>query len=107
MTHVVEVGSEWRAILLPLIYTDGGLAVQKTEAEVIAKYEAAGGYSGSAKYLAVLSGTTKEKAILNARDYGYLISKQQSLIFDKRFPTYVGNEGTTPNTAGDSTSNWT
>jgi hypothetical protein len=107
MTHVVEVGSEWRAILLPLIYTDGGLAVQKTEAEVIAKYEAAGGYSGSAKYLAVLSGTTKEKAILNARDYGYLISKQQSLIFDKRFPTYVGKEGTTPNTAGDSTSNWT
>lgn len=107
ITHVFEFGSEWRAVLLPSIYTQNGVAVEKSEAEIIAKYTADGGYQGTAKYLAVVRGETKQKAILNARDYAYLLSKQQSLILDKRFPQYVGVQGTIPNTAGDSTSIWT
>lgn len=107
ITHVFEFGSEWRAVLLPSIYTQGGVAVLKTDSEIIAKYEADGGFQGSAKYLAVVRGQTKQKAINNARDYGWLLSKQQMLLLDKRFPTYAGVYGTIPNTAGDSTSIWT
>lgn len=107
ITHVVQFGSEWRAIVLPTIYTQSGQAVEKSESEVIEKYESLGGYAGSARYLAVVRGQTKQKAILNARDYGFLLSFQQSLILDKRFPTYSGVAWTIPNTPGDSTSNWT
>ena len=106
ITYEFEFGSEWRAVLLPSIYTQGGVAVLKSSAEVIAKYNADGGYLGTAKYLAVVRGETKQKAILNARDYAYLLSKQQSLILDKRFPEYSGSRGSIPNTAGDSTSLW-
>jgi hypothetical protein len=106
ITYEFEFGSEWRAVLLPAIYTQGGVAVLKSSAEVIAKYNADGGYLGTAKYLAVVRGETKQKAILNARDYAYLLSKQQSLILDKRFPEYSGSRGSIPNTAGDSTSLW-
>ena len=106
ITYEFEFGSEWRAVLLPTIYTQGGVAVLKSSAEVIAKYNADGGYLGTAKYLAVVRGETKQKAILNARDYAYLLSKQQSLILDKRFPEYSGSRGSIPNTAGDSTSLW-
>jgi hypothetical protein len=106
ITYEFEFGSEWRAVVLPTIYTQGGVAVLKSSAEVIAKYNADGGYLGTAKYLAVVRGETKQKAILNARDYAYLLSKQQSLILDKRFPEYSGSRGSIPNTAGDSTSLW-
>ena len=106
ITYEFEFGSEWRAVLLPTVYTQSGVAVQKSSEEVIAKYNADGGYLGTAKYLAVVRGETKQKAILNARDYAYLLSKQQSLILDKRFPEYSGSRGSIPNTAGDSTSLW-
>ena len=91
LTHVFAAGSEYRAVLLPTIYTEGGVAVMKTNAEAIAKYNADGGYLGSAKHLGVLSGSTEKKAILNARDYGWLVSQQQEEILAKRFPQYGYN----------------
>ena len=106
LTHVFPAGSEYRAVLLPTIYTQGGVAVMKTNAEVVAKYNTAGGYLGSAKHLGVLSGATEKKAILNARDYGWLISQQQEEILAKRFPEYGYNFFLIPNTPGEAGSNW-
>lgn len=105
ITHVVAAGSEYRAILLPTIYTQNGEAIIKTEDEVIAKYEADGGYSGSAKYLAVIAGGTRKEAILNARDYAVLLSVQQDLIVTKRFPSDF-KFSTLVNTPGSADSNW-
>jgi hypothetical protein len=85
ITHVVNATTPYLCVLLPLIYTEDGVVVQKTEAEVIAKYNADGGYLGSAKYLAVVSGPTKRNAIVNARDYGLLLSWQNELVVKKRF----------------------
>lgn len=106
ITHVFAAGSEYRAVLLPTIYTEGGVAVMKTNAEVVAQYNAAGGYLGSAKHLGVLSGATEKKAILNARDYGWLILQQQQEILEKRFPQYGYNFFLIPNTPGGANSNW-
>lgn len=105
ITHVVAAGSEYRAILLPTVYTQNGEAVIKTTNEAIAKYEANGGYSGSAKYLAVIAGGTRNEAILNARDYAVLLSIQQDLIVTKRFPTDF-KFSTLVNTPGSADSNW-
>lgn len=104
ITHIVESGSEFRAILLPLIYTENGMPVMKTEAQAIEKYNAAGGYSGTAKHLGVINGPTRNAAILNARDYGYLLSFQQNLIMSKRFPDF--SLSTIVNTPGSTDSQW-
>ena len=88
ITHIVESGSEFRAILLPSIYTENGQPVIKTEAEIIAKYNNAGGYSGTAKHLGVVAGPTFNEAVLNARDYGILLSLQNHLVTSKRFPGF-------------------
>lgn len=104
ITHVVPAGSEYRAIILPTVYTQGGQAVSKTESEVIAKYNAAGGYSGTAKYLAVVAGGTFNEAVLNARDYAILLSTQQSLIIANRFPN--SSPTSLVNTPGSADSNW-
>lgn len=105
ITHVVQFGSEWRAIILPTIFTQGGVAVEKTEAEVIARYNSAGGYQGTAKYLGVCRGDTKAKAILNARDYAQLISWQQIEIVRSRFPTWNSPEDVI-NVAGGADTVW-
>lgn len=104
VTHVVTSGSEFRAIILPLIYTEGGVAVLKTEAQAISKYNDTGGYSGGAKHLGVISGKTRNAAILNARDYALLLSFQQQLIMQNRFPGFTLN--TLTNTPGSASSNW-
>jgi hypothetical protein len=98
ISRIEAAGSEYRAILLPLVYTVNGEAVIKSVEEVYAKYDADGGYSGSAKYLAVVRGSSREDAILNGRDYGLLLSRQQSLIIEKRFPGI--NSADFPNTPG-------
>jgi hypothetical protein len=85
VSHVINATTPYLCVVLPLIYTEGGVVVQKTEAEVIAKYNADGGYLGSAKYFAVVSGPTKRNAIINARDYGLLLSWQNELVLKKRF----------------------
>lgn len=106
-TTITETyGSEFRAILLPTIFTVNGVAVEKTESEVVAAYEAAGGYEGSGKHLGVVRGATEKDAILNARDYAKLISWQQKLILDKRFPNYAGSHSSIPNIAGGADSVW-
>lgn len=104
ITHIVESGSEFRAILLPLIYTENGMPVMKTQAQAIEKYNAAGGYSGTAKHLGVINGPTRNASILNARDYGYLLSFQQNLIISKRFPNF--SLSTIANTPGSADSQW-
>ena len=106
LTHVFAAGSEYRAVLLPTIYTENGVAVMKTDDEIIAKYNAAGTYLGSAKHLGVLSGSTEKKAILNARDYGWLISQQQQEICAKRFPEAGYKFYLIPNTPGGLDSAW-
>lgn len=88
ITHVVASGSEYRAIILPSIYTENGQPVMKTEAEIIEKYNNAGGYSGTAKHLGVVAGPTFNEAVLNARDYGILLSLQSDLVTRKRFPGF-------------------
>ena len=98
-------GSEWRAVIVPTIFTQGGLAVQKTEAEVLARYNSQGGYAGTAKYLAVVRGDTKKKAILNARDYGTLISWQQQEILKARYPN-ARKGSDIGNVPGGADSNW-
>lgn len=101
-----EYGSEFRAIILPSIFTEGGVAVEKSQEAVIAAYEAAGGYEGAGKHLGVVRGETRQDAENNARDYAKLISWQQNLILDKRFPNYAGAHQNIPNTAGGSDSVW-
>jgi hypothetical protein len=88
ITHVVQSGSEYRAILLPSVYTENGQPVIKTEAQIIEKYNNAGGYSGTAKHLGVVAGPTFNEAVLNARDYGILLSLQSDLVTSKRFPGF-------------------
>jgi hypothetical protein len=100
-----QFGSEWRAVIVPTIFTENGQAVQKTEEDVLARYNSAGGYAGTAKYLAVVRGDTKKKATLNARDYGYLISWQQLEIVKARYPNAV-NPSDIGNVPGGDDSNW-
>lgn len=99
-------GSEYRAILLPSIFTQNNVAVLKQEDEIKAQYLAAGGYEGAGKHLGVARGITKQDAINNARDYAKLIFWQQSLILANRFPDFVGNEQNIPNTPGAADSVW-
>jgi hypothetical protein len=105
MTIVEQAGSEYRAIILPTIYTENGMAVKKTEAEIEAKYRAAGGYQGTAKHLGVLRGATKADAILNADDYAWLLSRQAEMLTMKRFPGL--SLETLTNVPGGSDSVWT
>lgn len=109
LTITEQYGSEYRAILLPLIFTQNGLAVEKSEAAVESAFWSAGGYEGSGKHLGVVRGKTEEDAIRNARDYAKLISFQQKLILKHRFPEYanaMGGLGTIPNTPGGTDSLW-
>ena len=78
----------------------------KTEAEIVSAFNAAGGYLGTGKHLGVVRGDTEAKAILNARDYGKLISMQQEQICYKRFPSVNGNLDLVPNTPGGTDSLW-
>lgn len=107
-TITEQYGSEYRAILLPLIYTEGGIAVTKENHldDVEAKFWDAGGYEGSGKHLGVLRGVTEKDAIRNARDYAKLVSLQQQLILKHRFPDYASTQISPPNTAGGSDSLW-
>lgn len=103
---IQQFGSEWRCVILPTIYTINGLAVIKSMQEVEAAFLAAGGYLGNGKHLGVVRGDTKEKAKLNGRDYAYLISWQQLLITEKRFPNVDGKLYLIPNTPGGTDSAW-
>lgn len=110
-TITEQYGSEYRAILLPLIYTENNIAVTKENSleAVEDKFWDAGGYEGSGKHLGVLRGATEKDAIRNARDYAKLVSLQQQLILKHRFPEYansMGGLGTIPNTPGGSDSLW-
>jgi hypothetical protein len=104
ITRIEAAGSEYRAILLPCVYTVNGVAVLKSIEEIYAKYDADGGYSGTAKYLAIVRGASRVDAILNGRDYGLLLSRQQSLVIEKRFPGI--NSADFPNTPGGLDSEW-
>jgi len=106
ITITEQFGSEWRAILLPSIFTQNGVAVMKTEAEIVSAFNAAGGYLGTGRHLGVVRGDTEAKAILNARDYGKLISMQQEQICYKRFPSVNGDLSLVPNTPGGTDSLW-
>jgi hypothetical protein len=102
--HVVAAGSEYRAVILPTIYTKDGVAVTRTEDEVLSRYNEGGGYSGTAKHLGVIAGGTINEARLNARDYAFLLSFQQNLIMRKRFPGF--SFSSLVNTPGSTDSNW-
>ena len=104
ITHVVQAGSEYRAIVLPSVFTENGTSVMKTNDEIIDRYNADGGYAGSAKHLGVLRGNTFEDAVRNARDYGYLLSIQSFWVFVVKIPNF--NEKKLVNTPGGSDSNW-
>jgi len=108
LTITEQYGSEYRAILLPLIYTENGLAVTKENdvSEVENKFWNAGGYEGSGKHLGVLRGATEKDAIRNARDYAKLVSLQQQLILKHRFATYASTGTSPPNTPGGADSLW-
>jgi len=108
LTITEQYGSEYRAIILPLIYTENGLAVTKENdvSGVENKFWNAGGYEGSGKHLGVLRGTTEKDAIRNARDYAKLISLQQQLILKHRFATYASTDTPPPNTPGGADSLW-
>jgi|LakMenE01Jun11ns_1017448.scaffolds.fasta_scaffold9930674_2 hypothetical protein len=84
--YVYAEGSSFKAAVLPTVFTEDGVAVIKTYDEVVAKYLADGGYSGSAKYLAIIEGGSRQDAVLNGRDYGLLLSIQQSGVIEERFP---------------------
>lgn len=103
---VQQYGSEWRCVILPTIYTIGGVAVEKTPAQVEAAFLAAGGYEGNGKHLGVVRGDTEKKARLNGRDYAFLISMQQEQISINRFPNVSGSLYLIPNTAGGIDSSW-
>jgi hypothetical protein len=78
-----ETGGEWRAYLITPIWNNGSGGVSElSESAAIAKFESDG------KFLALVAGTTKKNCILNARDYGKLISMQQVAILKNRFPQY-------------------
>ena len=108
LTITEQYGSEYRAILLPLIYTEGGVAVTKENSleAVEQKFWDAGGYEGSGKHLGVLRGVTEKDAIRNARDYGKLVSLQQQLILKHRFSDYASTDTPPPNTPGGADSLW-
>lgn len=84
--YIFAEGSSFKAAVLPSVFTENGIAVLKSYDEVVARYVADGGYSGSAKYLAIVEGGSRQDAVLNGRDYGLLLSRQQSLVIEKRFP---------------------
>lgn len=84
ITHTFESGSEWLSVLLPTVFTEGGEAVVKPSSQVIADYEANGGWEGSAKHLGVIRGSTRMNSIANARDYAFLLSWQQNHTLFKR-----------------------
>jgi hypothetical protein len=94
-------GGLFRVVILPTIFTENGNPVEKTPAQVLEKYNAAGGYLGTAKHLGVVSGSTKAKAITNARDYAQMLSWQNDLVVKKRF------NGDPIQTAGGPDSEWT
>ena len=84
--YIYAEGTSFKAAVLPTVFTQDGGGVIRSADEVIAKYIADGGYSGSAKHLGIVEGATRQDAVLNGRDYGLLLSRQQSLIIEKRFP---------------------
>lgn len=108
-THLVSYGSEWRGILLPTIWTDAdtNLAIEKTAAEVISRYETLeAAEEGSAYHLGIIRGITKSDAEKNARDYAWLLHWQQELVVNKRFPANVNTKWLIPNTGGSEDSTW-
>lgn len=90
-----EDGGEWRAYLITPIWNNGTGGVHElSEAAATSKFQSDG------KYLALVAGTTRKNCILNARDYGKLISMQQQEILKKRFPQYAKNLNSIPTTVG-------
>jgi hypothetical protein len=94
-TNPFQESGEWRAYLLTPIWNNGsGGVVELSESAATSKFQSDG------KFLALVSGTTKKNCILNARDYGKLISMQQEEVLKKRFPTYAADIGKIPTTPG-------
>lgn len=89
-----ESGGEWRCYLITPIWNVGGQPTELSESAAIAKFQSDG------KYLALISGSTRKNAILNARDYGKLLSIQQYEILRKRFPQYARTLKQIPATPG-------
>jgi hypothetical protein len=77
------------SLLLTPIWTVGGVPVELTQNQAIAKYESDG------KFLAKVRGKSKQESIYNAGAYGALISGQQYEIVVKKFPDgkYVDTPG--------------
>jgi hypothetical protein len=101
VSFTLDTVAPFRHVILPTIFTENGSPVQKTNDQVLEKYNAAGGYLGTAKHLGVVSGSTKAKAITNARDYAQMLSWQNDLVVKKRF------NGDPIQTAGGPDSEWT
>jgi len=76
------------AVVLATIWTESGVAVQKTSAQVVSKYLADGLHLGK------ISDPDQAKL------YAGLISQQQRLILTMRFPALNINTSVYPNTAG-------
>jgi hypothetical protein len=94
-TNPFQESGEWRAYLLTPIWNNGsGGVVELSESATTSKFQSDG------KFLALVSGTTKKNCILNARDYGKLISMQQVEVLKKRFPNYAANINGIPTTPG-------
>jgi hypothetical protein len=77
------------SLLLTPIWTVGGVPVELTQNQTIAKYESDG------KFLAKVRGKSKKEAITNTEVYANVIHGQQQEIIKKRFPNgkYVNTPG--------------
>jgi len=109
MAIAFQSGGQWRAGIVPQVYTVLGSATFKTRGEVTAYINSVGAatfFGGTGKHLGIVSGATKERALLNARDYGFLIKRQQEEVLAKRFPDKANTPWTIPNTAGAADSVW-
>lgn len=97
---VETFGSSYRAIILPRIWTVDGEGAIVDDDEIVDKYNSDGGYSGSAKHMGVISGSTRARAKLNARDYMFLLGLQEVLVLNRRFPANNDIENITSTAGG-------
>lgn len=110
LTLEFESGSEWRAGLVPLVYTTDGQAVLVSASAITAYVDGIGRaayFAGAGRHLGVVRGDTKAKAILNARDYAFLISRQQeAILLNRLFEFSLTDISKMPNTPGGADSVW-
>jgi hypothetical protein len=110
--HIIvtfESGGTWYAGIVPTVWTVNGSASLVSESEITTYIDSVGRstyFLTSGKHLGVLTGSNSVRASLNARDYAYLINRQQEDVLINRFPEYSGTPWLIPNTGGATDSIW-